>query len=596
VAWPDAAAYHTGLKVVSSAAHLFGKQQAGSDALAVLGNAAPLRDLRFQLDYQMVMGITYFNIHGLSYSFDGPRKDEVPPSLFYQHTEWKYMSTLMQHVKEIGAELTGGTHRCRIGVLYPAASIYCRIDANGCHSKLEPVIHQFSETMLSHQKDFDFIDEITLQECVDAAGTVNLPEPWEVIILPHLEYIERATADALEKLAASGIKVMIIGSRPALLGRIDDRPLADWCPDFSVAVDAIDDIVLKQLPGAELTGAGCNDVFVLQRCKNDRVVSFLVNRAEHEFNGWLDGHSVTIAPKGSLLLSGMTRKEEKVMSFVPLLRLDTDWKITFEPNQFQLASWQASRLGDLPDDRINLPQHEYNLLLRHSDPMGDGVDLVCYQTRFLWTGNNIPLTLVLEESTLGADCDVYFNGVKVDKFTRERVYDCLNMTAEIGGALRTGTTPTLNVLKIMARNEGRGLLEMPYLYGDFHTEYRYGDKSLPILTAMPSALALPLLQDWGTLGYGGFSGTASYERIFELDAAGEFCLDLGRVEDVAAVFVDGNAGTVLAWQPYCCRLGRLAAGCHRLRVDLTNSQANRDRLAGLTAGLLGPVTLLRQEL
>lgn len=65
--------------------------------------------------------------------------------------------------------------------------------------------------------------------------------------------------------------------------------------------------------------------------------------------------------------------------------------------------------------------------------------------------------------------------------------------------------------------------------------------------------------------------------------------DLGRVEDCAAVSVDGRSTAVLAWPPYRCVLADLAAGDHELRVEVTNPPANRNRAAGQPAGLLGPV-------
>ena len=70
-------------------------------------------------------------------------------------------------------------------------------------------------------------------------------------------------------------------------------------------------------------------------------------------------------------------------------------------------------------------------------------------------------------------------------------------------------------------------------------------------------------------------------------------LDLGRVEGVAAVGVDGGQVGVLAWPPFACVV-ELPAGKHELAIEVTNPPANRNWAAGLTAGLLGPVTLRRE--
>ncbi len=204
--WPDAASYHTGLKVVSSAGHLFSRAQVTSDCLAVLGDDAPLRDIKHILDYQMVMGINHFTVHGLNYSLDGPRKDETPPSLFYQHSEWKHMDQVMAHTREMCEALTGGEHLCELAVLYPSTmlGIAARWGANWHDLPQERPVHEVVEALVSHQRDFDFIDEITLAEGVDAHGHTTTPESYRTIVLPHLEYIDADAADALVRFAAAG--------------------------------------------------------------------------------------------------------------------------------------------------------------------------------------------------------------------------------------------------------------------------------------------------------------------------------------------------------------------------------------------------------
>ncbi|NLE29927.1 MAG: hypothetical protein GX629_09695, partial [Phycisphaerae bacterium] len=240
--WKDAAAYHTGLKVASSAAHLFDKGQAGSDALAVVGDEVSLRDLKYQLDYQMVLGINHFVLHGLSYSIDGPRKDEVPPSIFYQHTEWKYMNTLMDHVRTTAQALTGGEHICDLAVLYPSTSLACQANASTDMWGALPdemLIHDLADQLLSHQKDFDLIDEVTLQEKVDLSGKLLTAEPYRTIILPYLRYIDIQTAQALQRFAHNGGCVILIGPKPrAITGNLNE-PLKDWVDDSMVVSSSL---------------------------------------------------------------------------------------------------------------------------------------------------------------------------------------------------------------------------------------------------------------------------------------------------------------------------------------------------------------------
>jgi hypothetical protein len=586
IAWPDACAYHTGLKVVSSAAHIFNKAQAGSDALAVMGNETSLRDLKFSLDFQMAMGINYFNIHGLNYSLDGPRKDETPPSLFYQHTEWKYMDSLLKHTRETCAALSGGKHLCHIAVLYPAASLYCTLKQGMSwkQNPLEEKIHHLSETLLSHQKDFDFVDEITLAELTNS----GLPEAWQVIILPYLCYITAGTAECLKKFIEQGGRLIVLGRQPQLLGNSLNNPLSEWTADNIQLYPALTDQLLSELPGPAVEGEGANDIFVLQREKDGKTISFLVNRAEREFSGRFMGKELRIAPKGSVLLPGRL-PEQKKLSSVDILA--DKWTLEFEQNHIPLGYWNVADIdSDIPAD-VYFPVKKLNLLDRQMESDESPKGRKRYQTRFLFTGSAVPLKLVLEESSLSGDCKVFVNQVEITDFRREQIYDCLNITAEIGHALRCGTTPAENIITI----EGEGLSEVPYLYGNFRCEYRHAHRSLPYLTTVEKVQHLNGLQPWNVLGYGTFSGTGTYARQIDISKAGEYQLLLGQVEDIAEVFIDGRSVAVLPWPPYECSLGKLEAGTHELKIEITNGPGNRDRLAYLPAGLLGPVSIGRSQ-
>ena len=107
-----------------------------------------------------------------------------------------------------------------------------------------------------------------------------------------------------------------------------------------------------------------------------------------------------------------------------------------------------------------------------------------------------------------------------------------------------------------------------------------------------SSAALPVLQPWDVLGYPTFSGAVVYRRGLIGPSAGDYVLDLGRVGDLAVVTVDGTRVAVLAWGPYRAVLPGLACGDHELEIEISNAPANRNRAAGLPAGLLGPVRLL----
>ena len=74
-----------------------------------------------------------------------------------------------------------------------------------------------------------------------------------------------------------------------------------------------------------------------------------------------------------------------------------------------------------------------------------------------------------------------------------------------------------------------------------------------------------------------FSGTAVYESSFECSAEDSHLeLDLGRVESIAKIFINGKEVRTLWCEPYRCRLdGFLRSGRNSLRIEVTNTWRNR---------------------
>ena len=72
-----------------------------------------------------------------------------------------------------------------------------------------------------------------------------------------------------------------------------------------------------------------------------------------------------------------------------------------------------------------------------------------------------------------------------------------------------------------------------------------------------------------------------------------YLLDFGRVEDLGELFLDGRSLGCRIAPPYVWRTGFLKKGMHELRLTVSNGPGNRDRLADLSSGLIGPVRLAR---
>jgi hypothetical protein len=143
--------------------------------------------------------------------------------------------------------------------------------------------------------------------------------------------------------------------------------------------------------------------------------------------------------------------------------------------------------------------------------------------------------------------------------------------------------------------------------------------SFPAGWGAPGSFELDRLVSWTELPFDEegrhFSGTATYRTKFEGKKGETVVLDLGDVEFVADVFVNGRKVRTFWSHPYRCEIGGFVKdGENELRIDVTSTWFNRlaydaalpekDRKTWtisappkgtmpLPAGLLGPVTLRR---
>lgn len=111
------------------------------------------------------------------------------------------------------------------------------------------------------------------------------------------------------------------------------------------------------------------------------------------------------------------------------------------------------------------------------------------------------------------------------------------------------------------------------------------------LLGLSRQLLLESWTNWPGMEY--FSGTVVYETTFELmNLPDRIELDLGVVAEIVQIELNGrNAGFKL-WAPYIFDIAPwVVKGVNRLRVQITNSLANRIHRVKLESGLIGPVKL-----
>ena len=117
-----------------------------------------------------------------------------------------------------------------------------------------------------------------------------------------------------------------------------------------------------------------------------------------------------------------------------------------------------------------------------------------------------------------------------------------------------------------------------------------------VTNASGERVAIPAPGNWAQeTGFELFAGTLVYRtrlNVTAAQAAATRQVDLGRVGDIAEVWVNGRCLGVRAWAPYLVPSGKaLQAGANDLEIRVTNSMANPYYGQQLPSGLIGPVSL-----
>ncbi|HEX2235078.1 MAG TPA: glycosyl hydrolase [Actinomycetota bacterium] len=313
---------HVAMKLASSAAHHFGSERLICESFGGIFMDATMQRMKWIADWQFVLGVTVINPHGFHYTFEGARKRDWPPSMFYQYPWWHYYRHFSDYASRVSEMLTGGRHVAKVAILWPINAMFAAYlpqvrtaDA----TTIEAGLNVLTDTLLRLHHDFDYLDEEVLARAEVDDGVVRVgDEEYELVILPPMPHVRASTADALERFVAGGGRVLGVATRPratfgpdgmvdaserfhALLGAPSDpagegvslsstahgRGAASFIeadpsllatapgPERDRLAGALDDAIRSLIePDVELSNA---DVFVLHRRRDGGDLFFVVN-------------------------------------------------------------------------------------------------------------------------------------------------------------------------------------------------------------------------------------------------------------------------------------------------------------------------------
>lgn len=192
-------------KYASSAAHLFGRCYAFTESFAAYRTRPNAEQAQWVINYQLVRGINLVEVMSASATsgdrggLRGWMKSEQFPAI-------------VAYVNRACYLLSQGRPGASIAVYCPTTSLWLG-DKN-----TDPNFLQMARQLLERQRDFDFVDEQSLNYILklDKEGLRNLSgQHYQTVIIPSVSVISKTALDRLRQFSASGGRVIFLGRPPS---------------------------------------------------------------------------------------------------------------------------------------------------------------------------------------------------------------------------------------------------------------------------------------------------------------------------------------------------------------------------------------------
>jgi hypothetical protein len=223
-------------KFVSSAARFSGKRLVSCEELTNTGMVfnATLASLKICGDQSNLSGVTHSIFHGFNYS---PKEAAFPGWVRYgtffneRNPWWPYVRRWTDYKARISSVFQNCDARANVAILHPFPDLWMK---HGLQRDPFPVVkmpaYQFSLWEAVHQSGSgcDYVSERLLAESKSAAGRLNVSgRGYDAVLAMEAATVEPATAQALERFADAGGKIIFIGNAPSRSPRLQQAQKND---------------------------------------------------------------------------------------------------------------------------------------------------------------------------------------------------------------------------------------------------------------------------------------------------------------------------------------------------------------------------------
>ena len=215
-----------GAKQVGSAAAQLGKKHVLTETFACCGWDVTPRELKRIAEWQYVNGVNLMCHHLYPYSIRGQRKRDYP-AFYSAHNPWTdELRPFNDYFTHLGYLLAESEERANVGVLHAMHSAYLtfdRADPEGSTGALNKRFTGLLESLGAAGIGHHLIDEYLLRRHGSVSGRRLCMgrRMYDVIVIPEMDTIDRATAELLREYVANGGEIVLQGAAPTM---IDGEP------------------------------------------------------------------------------------------------------------------------------------------------------------------------------------------------------------------------------------------------------------------------------------------------------------------------------------------------------------------------------------
>lgn len=634
----DRRAFHLTCKYVHGVCRQVGVKEMFSEAYGVCDWGMNLFRQKRGFNYQLALGVTFFNDNSLITSIADFRKYAIAGKHFTQPW-WQHYQHYADYNARLAALHAEGDQDADIALLYPRSSLWARTDTDIYHGPwfspyaghplgaLQDVVYSVLDEMIRGLWQFDFIFEPVLgQARVEGGELVTEHTRYRTLVVPSAADLPEDCLAVIKAFAVAGGKVIFAGDLPEreIDSQRDLRPgVSELLSAGAVHVPASGEAVCAalragQTPPLELDGDGAREFIASRRRLAGSDALFLANMAER-------GADVTI--KVNLPGPIVVCDPDTLEYYRPAGEPDNAFSWHFAPWQAFLiicgeaaqpgklgceplpaqpwwqTAWQTETLADNWDfvaDPANMLRLEYEL---RADPNNRGAAEAWHldtgpegwiapdngrladpvrpaDAPWHWLRARVTCEAGAMPHYLVADSpdylEAFVNGVAMPQVEGDIVWTEENVTFDVRDCFREGENWVHVRVRTSKYNDPR-ISPMPGI-----TEHLLQPLVLMGEFAVAGANQvgawrgkLTVGESWEAQGLPHFAGVGAYRRTLDWSAVGRVGLRLPATTDAIEVLVNGQSVGVRVWPPYLFDLTpALRQGENCLEIRVANTLGN----------------------